>query len=79
MVWPSSEAHDCSCLPPYYIIYPALQVSTTRDVGIYLRHHARDSVVVGEITQIDDEILDVVHSGKWLIELRVIALHMQLQ
>ena len=34
-----------------------------RDVGIYLRHHARDSVVVGEITQIDDEILDVVHSG----------------
>ena len=31
MVWPSSEAHDCSCLPPYYIIYPALQVSTTRE------------------------------------------------
>ena len=31
MVWPSSEAHDCSCLPPYYSIYPALQVSTTRE------------------------------------------------
>ena len=35
----------------------------TGDVGIDMLHHAIDKVVVGEITQIDDEILDVLHSG----------------
>lgn len=35
----------------------------TGDVGIDVGHHAVDKVVVGEITEIDDEILDVVHSG----------------
>ena len=35
----------------------------TGDVGIDVGHHAVDKVVVGEIAEIDDEILDVVHSG----------------
>ena len=35
----------------------------TGDVGIDVLHHAIGKVLVGEITQIDDEILDVVHSG----------------
>ena len=33
------------------------------DVGIEVGHHAVDKVEVGEIAQIDDELLDVVHRG----------------
>ena len=33
------------------------------DVGIEVGHQAVDKVEVGEIAQIDDEILDVVHRG----------------
>ena len=35
----------------------------TGDVGIDVGHHAIDEVIIGEITQIDNEIHDVVHRG----------------